>query len=109
MKHIINVLKRELFNQNTIVEGLIKKVEVSQNAYYKNRSNEAFFNIWSDNVKQLQKAESNINYLRSAYVTICNACEIEPMSFEAIIKEKADRKPRQKCTPKNVEPKEEEK
>lgn len=104
MKHIINVLKNEIFNQNNEIANLIKKVTISQDSYLKNRNNEAMFNIWSDNVKQLQKVESNLRYLRSAYVTMCNACEVEPQTNDEIIAEKTARKPRQHKV-KNTEPK----
>lgn len=109
MKQIINVLKNEIFNQNQESEELVKKVTISQESYLKDRSNEALFNIWSDNVKQLQKVESNMRYLKSAYATICNACEVEPMSVEDIVAEKMNRKPRGKKSQKNVESKKEEK
>lgn len=88
MKHIMNVLKNEIFNQHSLVEGLVKKVAISQESYLKERSNEALFNIWSESVKDLQKTESNIRYLRSAYATICNACEVEPMTVDEIMAEK---------------------
>ena len=88
MKHIMNVLKNEIFNQHSLVEGLVKKVAISQESYLKERSNESLFNIWSENVKDLQKTESNIRYLRSAYATICNACEVEPMTVDEIMAEK---------------------
>jgi len=88
MKHIMNVLKNEIFNQHSLVEGLVKKVAISQESYLKERSNEALFNIWSESVKDLQKTESNIRYLRSAYATICNACGVEPMTVDEIMSEK---------------------
>lgn len=84
----MNVLKNEIFNQHSLVEGLVKKVAISQESYLKERSNEALFNIWSESVKDLQKTESNIRYLRSAYATICNACEVEPMTVDEIMAEK---------------------
>lgn len=108
MKHIMNVLKNEIFNQHSLVEGLVKKVAISQESYLKERSNESLFNIWSENVKDLQKTESNIRYLRSAYATICNACEVEPMSVDEIMAEKkvretkkAERKARKAEVKKN--------
>ena len=109
MRHIVNVLKNEIFNQNTLIDGLIKKVTISQESYLKDRSNEAFFSIWSQNVKELQKVESNLRYLKTAYVTMCKACEIEPQSLDDIINEKAERKPRKPRAKKsqNVEQKEE--
>ena len=88
MKHIMNVLKNEIFNQHSLVEGLVKKVAISQESYLNDRSNESLFNIWSENVKDLQKTESNIRYLRSAYATICSACGVEPMTVEEIVGEK---------------------
>ncbi len=88
MKHIMNVLKNEIFNQHSLVEGLVKKVAISQESYLNERSNEALFNIWSESVKDLQKTESNIRYLRSAYATICGACEVEPMTIDEIMAEK---------------------
>lgn len=105
MKHIVNVLKNEIFNQNNIINDLVKKVEISQSSYLKDRGNEAFFNIWSNNVVELQKAESNIRYLKSAYVTMCNACEIEPMAINEIIAEKENKKTRKQREKKNQEPK----
>lgn len=107
MKHIINVLKNEIFNQEQTVNDLVKKVTISQDAYLKDRSNEAFFNIWSDRVKELQKTESNLRYLRSAYVTMCNACEVEPLTNEEIIAEKSNKKARKPRAKKNEEPKSE--
>ena len=89
MKQIINVLKNEIFNQEQTLNDLVKRVAIAQESYLGNRSNEAFFTIWSDRVKELQKTESNLRHLRSAYVTICNACEIEPLSNEEIIAEKS--------------------
>lgn len=109
MKHIANVLKSEIFNQNSIITDLIKKVTVSQDSYLKDRNNEAFFNIWLQNVKELQQAEANIRALKSAYVTICKACGIEPQTVNEIIAEKSEkkaRKPRAKKS-QNVEQKEE--
>lgn len=101
MKHIVNVLKNEIFNQNNLIDGLIKKVTISQESYLNDRSNEALFNIWSENVQELQKVESNLRYLKSAYVTMCNACEIEPQSLDEIVNEKAERKPRKPRAKKN--------
>ena len=104
----MNVLKNEIFKQHSSINGLVKKVAVSQESYLKNRSNEALFNIWSENVKDLQKVESNVRYLRSAYATICNACEVEPMTVEEIVAEKngkavkkAERKERKTVVNKN--------
>lgn len=91
MKHIINILKNEIFKQFSSIDGLVKKVAISQESYLKDRSNESLFNIWSENVKDLQKTESNVRYLRSAYATICNACEVEPLSVEEIVAEKTAR------------------
>lgn len=88
MKHIINILKNEIFKQFSSIDGLVKKVAISQESYLKDRSNESLFKIWSENVKDLQKTESNVRYLRSAYATICNACEVEPMTVEEIVAEK---------------------
>lgn len=101
MKHIVNVLKNEIFNQNNLISGLIKKVTISQESYLNDRGNEPLFNIWSENVKELQKVESNLRYLKSAYVTMCNACEIEPQSLDEIVNEKAERKPRKLRAKKN--------
>lgn len=101
MKHIVNVLKNEIFNQNNLIDGLIKKVTISQESYLNDRGNEPLFNIWSENVKELQKVESNLRYLKSAYVTMCNACEIEPQSLDEIVNEKAERKPRKARAKKN--------
>lgn len=67
MKHILNVLKNEIFNQNKQTDGLVKKITASQEAYLKDRKNEKLFNVWSENVKGLQKVESNQRYLLSAY------------------------------------------
>ena len=91
MKHIINILKNEIFKQFSSVDDLVKKVAISQESYLKDRSNESLFNIWSENVKDLQKTESNVRYLRSAYATICNACEVEPLTVEEIVAEKTAR------------------
>ena len=88
MKHILNVLKNEIFNQNKQTDGLVKKITASQEAYLKDRKNEKLFNAWSENVKGLQKIESNQRFLLSAYATICAACEMEPMTIEEIIAEK---------------------
>lgn len=107
MKHIVNALKNEIFNQNNLINDLVKRVEISQASYLKDRGNEALFNIWSNNVVELQKVESNIRYLKSAYVTMCNACEIEPMAINAIIAEKASKKVRKPREKKNEEPKSE--
>ena len=104
MKHIMNVLKNEIFKQHSSINGLVKKVAVSQESYLKNRSNEALFNIWSENVKDLQKVESNVRYLRSAYATICNACEVEPLSVEEILAEK-DARVAKKAAKKDKQPK----
>lgn len=38
MKHIINVLKNEIFNHNKAINDLVKKVTVSQEAYLKDRT-----------------------------------------------------------------------
>ena len=91
MKHIINVLKNEIFNHNKAINDLVKKVTVSQESYLKDRTNETLFNNWSEKVKDLQKSESDMRYLRSAYATICTACEIEPMSVEDIVGERTAR------------------
>ena len=88
MKHILNVLKNEIFNRHNLIDNLVKKVTVSQESYLKNRTNEPLFNMWSDAVKELQKVESDMRYLRSAYATICTACETEPLSIEEIVKER---------------------
>lgn len=105
MKHILNVLKNEIFNQNQTLNELVKKVSISQESYFNDRSNESLFNIWSSQVKELQKTESNLRYLKSAYATICKACEIEPLENEEIVAEKIakinKRKPREK---KNTQP-----
>jgi hypothetical protein len=91
MKHIISILKNEIFKQFSSIDGLVKKVAISQESYLKDRSNESLFNIWSENVKDLQKTESNVRYLHSAYATICNACEVEPLSVEEILAEETAR------------------
>ena len=116
MKHIMNILKNEIFNLNNQIEDLVKKVTVSQESYLNDRSNEALYNRWSENVKDLQKAESDMRYLRSAYSTICNACEVEPMSVEEIIKlkdekaaKKAERKERKPVVKNNAKTDEESK
>ena len=100
MKHILNVLKNEMYSQNVELESLVKKVTISQESYLKDRSNEALFNIWSENITGLQKIEQNLRYLRTAYSTICMACEVEPQTLEEIIAEKSNRKPRTKKTAK---------
>ena len=91
MKHILNVLKNEIFNLNNTINDLVKKVTVSQESYLKDRSNETLFNNWSEKVKDLQKSETDMRYLRSAYATICTACEIEPMTVEEIVSERTAR------------------
>ena len=108
MKHILNVLKNEIFNHNKAINDLVKKVTVSQEAYLKDRTNESLFNSWSETVKDLQKYESDMRYLRSAYATICTACEIEPMSVEDIVgkrtardSKKAERKERKVAVKKD--------
>ena len=55
MKQIINVLKNEIFNQEQTLNDLVKRVAIAQESYLGDRSNEAFFTIWSDRVKELQK------------------------------------------------------
>ena len=108
MKHILNVLKNEIFNIHNTINDLVKKVTVSQESYLNDRSNDALFNSWSEKVKDLQKAESDMRYLRSAYSTICTACEVEPMTVEEIVGErtaraskKAERKERKAAVKKN--------
>ena len=108
MKHILNVLKNEIFNLHNTINDLVKKVTVSQESYLKDRSNEALFNNWSEKVKDLQKSESDMRYLRSAYATICTACEVEPMTVEEIVSErtaretkKVERKERKAAIKKN--------
>ena len=91
MKYIMNVLKNEIFNNHNSINDLIKKVTVSQEAYLKDRSDEALFDNWSEKVKDLQKSESDMRYLRSAYATICTACEVEPMTVEEIVSERTAR------------------
>ena len=88
MKHILNVLKNEIFIQNKESERLVEKVAASQQAFLADRTNECLYNDWSNQVKELQKRESNLRYLKSAYITMCNACEVEPMSVEDILAEK---------------------
>ncbi len=108
MKHIMNVLKNEIFNQNTNLESLIKKVTVSQESYLKDRSNDGLFSIWSEAVKELQKTESNLRSLRNAYSIICKACDVEPKTISEIVAEKSqrkERKPRAKKTVNQVETK----
>ena len=87
MKHILNVLKNEIFKHHNTISDLVKKVTVSQETYLNDRSNEAQFNNWSNTVKDLQKSESDMRYLRSAYAAICTACEVEPMTVEEIVSE----------------------
>ena len=91
MKHILNVLKNEIFNLHNTINDLVKKVTVSQESYLPDRTNETLFKNWSEKVKDLQKSESDMRYLRSAYATICSACEIEPMSVEDIVGERTAR------------------
>ena len=91
MKHILRVLKNEIFTQSKQTEKLVQKVADSQTAYLADRGNETLYNTWSDRVKELQKKESDMRYLKSAYATICTACEIEPMTVEEIIAEKSAR------------------
>ena len=104
MKHIMNVLKNEIFKLHSVMSGLVKKVTISQESYLNNRSNEALFNIWSENVKNLQKAESDMRYLRSAYSTICSACEVDPLSVEEIVAER-DARAAKKAAKKEKQPK----
>lgn len=91
MKHILNVLKNEIFNRHNLIDSLVKKVTVTQESYLKNRTSEPLFNTWSEAVKEMQKAESDMRYLRSAYATICTACETEPMTVEEIVGERTAR------------------
>ena len=88
MKNIISMLRSEIYSQFLGIDNLVKAVTVSQDSYLKDRTNKSFFNIWSENVKKLQKAESDIHYMHSAYVTLCEGCGIEPMSVEDIVAEK---------------------
>ena len=88
MKHIMNVLKNEICNRFSEMDGLVKKVTVSQESYLKNRGNESLYDSWSENVKDLQKAESDMRHLRAAYSEICEACGTEPKSNEDIVAEK---------------------
>lgn len=88
MKHILNVLKNEIFTQNSSIDGLVKKVNISQKSYMSDRGNEMLFKVWSDAVQELQNTEQNLWYLKSAYSTLCSACNVEPMSVEEIVAEK---------------------
>ena len=63
----MNVLKNEIFNLYNTINNLVKKVTASQETYLKDRTNETQFSNWSETVKDLQKAESDMRYLRSAY------------------------------------------
>ena len=94
MKHILNALKNEIFKHDQSLNDLVKRVTIAQESYLNDRSNEAFFTIWSDRVKELQKTESNLRHLRSAYVTLCDACEIQPLSNDEIVAEKSVKKNR---------------
>ena len=100
MKHILNVIKNEIFEQNSSIDDLIKKVSISQQSYMKDRGNEALFNIWNENMKELQKTEQNLWYLKSAYSTLCTACEVEPQTIEEIMAEKTAKKAK-KASKKN--------
>ena len=91
MKHILNVLKNEIFKLHNTINDLVKKVTVSQESYLNDRKNEALFNSWSETVKDLQKSESDMRHLRSAYATVCAACEVEPMTVEEIVGERTAR------------------
>lgn len=102
MKHIINVIKNEIFNQHNDIEGLVKKVEISQQSYMADRGNEALFKLWSENMQELQKTEQNFLALKSAYSTLCNSCNIEPKTVEEIVAEKTTRKEK-KQSKKNTE------
>ena len=53
MKYIMNVLKNEIFNQFSNIEGLVKKVTVSQESYLKDRGNESLYDQWRENVQKL--------------------------------------------------------
>ena len=104
MKQIISMLKTEIFTQYSHINDLVKKVTISQESYIKDRSNEALYNTWSEDVQKLQKAESDMRYLRSAYSTLCNACEVEPMSVEEIVADKEAKKAKKESrqsTPKS--------
>jgi|GEM_PF-6907120 len=92
MKQILNVLKNEIFSQTKQIDGLVKKITASQDAYLKDRSNEELFNSWSGNVSSLQKVEGNLKALRTAYITLCGACGVEPLSNDQIVAEKAAKK-----------------
>ena len=108
MKQILNVLKNEIFNQKQSLNDLVNKVAIAQESFMNERSNDALYKIWSDHIKDLQKTESNLRHLRSAYVTMCDACEIEPLSNEEIVAEKNIKKNnRRLSTKKHATPKEE--
>lgn len=92
MKHILNVLKNEIFFQTKQIDDLVKNVTISQESYLKDRNNEELFNSWSNNVNALQKTEANLKSLRSAYVILCKACDVEAMTNEEIIAEKTAKK-----------------
>lgn len=91
MRNILSMMKTEIFNLYSTIDELVKKVTNSQTSYLKDRGNEALYNQWSENVKDLQKAESNLRYLKTAYATVCEACEVEPMTVEEIVAEKTEK------------------
>lgn len=91
MRNILSMMKTEIFNLYSTIDELVKKVTNSQASYLKDRGNEALYNQWSENVKDLQKAESNLRYLKTAYATVCEACEVEPMTVEEIVAEKTEK------------------
>ena len=110
MRNILSMMKTEIFNLYSTIDELVKKVTNSQASYLKERGNEALYNQWSENVKDLQKAESNLRYLKTAYATVCEACEVEPMTVEEIVAEKTEkaaRKSARKTTQKEESVKQE--
>ena len=91
MRNILSMMKTEIFNLYSTIDELVKKVTKSQASYLKDRGNEDLYKQWSENVKDLQKAESNLRYLKTAYATVCEACEVEPMTVEEIVAEKTEK------------------
>lgn len=112
MKHILSSIKKELVNSFNLSESLAKKVSVAQEAYFKDKNNEFLFKNWLSSMEELSKNEQASRHLKSAYKSMCSACEVQEQEIEELLSESADRqakkaarKPRAKKS--NTETKEE--
>jgi len=110
MKHILSAVKAQLVERLTNTENLVKKVTIAQEAYRGDTSNEFLFNNWMNAMEELSKNEQVIRHLKSAYRSMCSACEVEEQTVEDILQEavakqakKAARKPRVKKSDKKEE------